>query len=90
MKEHLDRFYQEISPLYKVSENLKQLCMYIGKIACHNYNLMQISTSRLAVAILRIALKIQDKIESVKEYQQIMGSILDFSGVLASEIKDCS
>jgi Cyclin, N-terminal domain len=58
VKEHLDRYYQEISPIYKVSESLKQMCLYIGKLSCHNYNLMQIPTSRLAITILRIALKI--------------------------------
>lgn len=58
VKEHLDRLYEEISGLYKVSEELKQLCVYIGKLAAHNYNLMQLPTSKLAIAILRIALKI--------------------------------
>ncbi len=73
-----------------MSERVKQLCTYIGKVACHNYFLMQQSTSILAVSILRIALKIQDKVEKVVEYQEVMIQILEFSEVQASEIKECS
>ncbi|MFS8160003.1 MAG: hypothetical protein ACMG6E_07295 [Candidatus Roizmanbacteria bacterium] len=90
VKEHLDRFYEEISTIYQVSDKLKQLCMYIAKLTTHNYTLMQIPTTRLAISILRIALKIQDKVESVKDYQTIMYQVLDYSGIQASEIKECS
>ena len=64
--------------------------MYIAKMTTHSYSLMQIPTSRLAISIIRIALKIQDKVEAVKDYQTIMYQILDFSGIQASEIKECS
>jgi cyclin A len=90
VKEHLDRYFEEMNSIFKVSERVKQLCMYIGKIASHNYFLMQQSTSILAVSILRIALKIQDKVEKVVEYQEVMIQVLDFSEVQASEIKECS
>jgi hypothetical protein len=76
VKEHLDRYYLEIEGVYKVSDSLKQLCLYIGKLSCHNYNLMQIPTSRLAISILRIALKIQDKVAAVSSYQTIMSTVL--------------
>jgi len=68
VKEHLDRYFEEIGNLYVVNERVKQLSIYIGKLSCHNYKLMQVSTSELAVSILRIALKIQDKVESVRDY----------------------
>lgn len=60
---------------------MKSLCNYIAKVSSHNYSLMQIPTTILAVSILRIALKIQDKVSQVKEYQQIMYKVLDFAQI---------
>lgn len=90
VKEFLDRFFEEIKPLYAVSDNLKQLCLYIAKLSTHNYSLMQMKTSVLAVSVLRIALKIQDKLEKVENYQQILSNIVDFAEVDTQKVKECS
>ncbi len=58
VKEHLDRFFEETASLYASSKNLRELACYIAKLSCLNYNLAQLPTTKLAVAVLRIALKI--------------------------------
>jgi len=72
VKEHLDRFIIEVSPILKVSETLVELCMYVAKVATHDYSLMQFPKSVLAMSVLRIALKIQDKVEKIVNYQEVM------------------
>jgi hypothetical protein len=38
--------------------------MYLAKMACHNYSLMQLPTSLLASAVMNVALKIYEKHDS--------------------------
>lgn len=61
VKEKLDRLFEEVSNVFLFEENDKELCYYIAKLACHDYKLMQLPTSKLAVTVLRIALKVIDQ-----------------------------
>ena len=53
--------------------------MYLGKMACHNYSLMQLPTSLLASAILNVALKIYAKVEPSIDVAAAMSRIISFA-----------
>jgi len=63
VKEFLDRYYEELNDPFLKSEKFQKIAMYLAKLACHNYSLMQIPTSLLAAAVLNVTLKIYEKIE---------------------------
>ncbi len=90
VKESLDRLFEEIKELYVASEELKSLAMYIAKLACHDYSLMQQKNSVLAISVLRLALKIQDQKHKVQEYKVVMKNALEFFGMEAQAIKESS
>ena len=60
VKELLDRIFEEIKGLHIVTDDFKQLSMYVAKLATHDYKLMQEKNSVLAISVLRLAMKIQD------------------------------
>jgi hypothetical protein len=78
VKEFLDRFVEEIGDSHMKSEKFYKISMYLAKMACHNYNLMQLPTSLLAAAVANVALKIYEKIEPKVDTQLIMSKIISF------------
>eukprot|EP00350_Pseudokeronopsis_sp_OXSARD2_P002586 CAMPEP_0170541520 /NCGR_PEP_ID=MMETSP0211-20121228/1234_1 /TAXON_ID=311385 /ORGANISM="Pseudokeronopsis sp., Strain OXSARD2" /LENGTH=172 /DNA_ID=CAMNT_0010844281 /DNA_START=464 /DNA_END=982 /DNA_ORIENTATION=+ len=88
VKESLDKIFEEIKDLYKVTDDFKELSLYVAKLATHDYKLMQEKNSTLAISVLRLALKIQDQKQKVNDYKNIMKNALEFYGVEPKEIKE--
>lgn len=42
VKEFIDRLMEEVKFLLPASNNIYKICIYLAKLACHNYKLMQI------------------------------------------------
>jgi hypothetical protein len=61
--------------------------MYLAKMSCHNYSLMQLPTSLLASAVLNVALKIYEKIEPRIDVAATMSRVLSFAQLDVSEAK---
>lgn len=61
--------------------------MYLAKMACHNYSLMQLPTSLLASAVLNVALKIYEKIEPKIDVAAIMSRIISFAHLDITDAK---
>ena len=76
VKEFLDRYIEELNdPLLK-SDKFQKICMYIAKMTCHNYSLMQLPTSLLAAAVVNVGLRIYEKIEPKLDVSLIMNKIV--------------
>ena len=87
MKEFLDRFFEELGEAELKTEKFQKICMYLAKMACHNYNLMQLPTSLLASAVLNVALKIYEKIEPRVDVASVMSRVLSFAQLDVTEAK---
>jgi predicted unusual protein kinase regulating ubiquinone biosynthesis (AarF/ABC1/UbiB family) len=90
VKEFLDRFFEEIGEPSLKAEKFQKICMYLAKMACHNYSLMQMQTSLLASAVLNVALKIYEKIEPKIDVAAIMSRILSFAQLDILEAKSAA
>lgn len=86
-KEFLDRYFEEIGEPSLKTEKFQKICMYLGKMACHNYSLMQLPTSLLASAVLNVALKIYEKFEPKIDVAAIMSRIISFAHLDITDAK---
>jgi len=87
MKEFLDRFIEELAdPIFK-SDKLYKIMMYLSKLACHNYSLMQLPTSLLAAAVMNVALKIFEKIEPQIDISGAMSKVVSFAKIDMGDTK---
>lgn len=87
VKEFLDRYFEELGDPILKSDKFNKICMYLSKMACHNYSLMQLPTSLLAAAVVNVALKIFEKIEPKVDIQSIMSKIFIFAKVESGDAK---
>lgn len=87
VKEFLDRYIEELNdPLLK-SDKFQKICMYIAKMTCHNYSLMQLPTSLLAAAVVNVGLRIYEKIEPKLDVSLIMNKIVQFASLDITDMK---
>lgn len=56
VKEFLDRFISEFGYSTMKTDQFYKMCTTLAKLACHSYELMQLSTSLLAGSILYVGL----------------------------------
>jgi len=71
VKEFIDRYLEEISDQHTIisqeDKKLHQTCMFLSKLACHDYKLMQTPNSILAASVINVALKICCKSDPMRE-----------------------
>lgn len=79
VKEFLDRFCEEIGEKELTQKKFKRMCMYLAKLTCYDYDLMQLPASLLAYAVLSVALKIHAKGGSNIDVASIMSGVLSFA-----------
>jgi hypothetical protein len=65
VKEFLDRFIEELADLIPKTDLLKAQLLCLSKMACYCYELMQLPTSLLAAALIKVALS-QGLIQATK------------------------
>lgn len=87
VKEFLDRYLEEINDPTLRSDKFQKICMYLGKMSCHNYSLQQMPTSLLASAVMNVALKIYEKIEPRTDTSAVMSRIISFAQLDITEAK---
>lgn len=87
VKEFLDRYVEELGDAHVKSEKFYKIAMYLAKLSCHNYNLMQLPSSLLAAAVLNVALKIYEKIEPKVDTHTIMSKVLHFASLDVTDEK---
>jgi hypothetical protein len=79
VKEFLDRFIEEVDENELRTDKFLKITMYLAKMSCHNYNLMQLPTSLLASAVFNVALKIYEKIDPNVDVASIMSRVISFA-----------
>ena len=70
--EYIDRCAEELADILPKSDKFHKICLYLAKMACHSYDLQQISPSLLAASIYVVALRVMQKTDTDVDVEKIM------------------
>ena len=79
IKEFLDRYLEELACVLPKNEKLYRVCMFLSKLTCFEYNMMQQKPSIIAASVLDTAIKILPVNDIKIDAEKVKRLICDFS-----------